>query len=60
MEWFKSLVRPITTYALVAAVIWGFVTCKIESQVFIPLVTLALVFWYKDREQEKMLEQAKK
>lgn len=53
LEFIRGVVRPVATFALVAAVIYGFVVKLIEPQVFVPLVTLALVFWFESRENKE-------
>lgn len=53
MEWLKKVVRPVTMFGLVAGAIYGFVVGLIGPEVYVPLVTLALVFYYKEREQAK-------
>lgn len=53
MKWLKEVVRPVTMFALVAGAIYGFVVGLIGSEVYVPLVTLALVFYYKEREKKE-------
>jgi len=56
MEWLKAAVRPVATFALVAGAIYGFVVGLIGAEVYVPLTTLALVFYFEKREQEKTKE----
>lgn len=53
LEFIRGMVRPVATFALVGAIIYGFVVKLIEPQVFVPLVILALVFWFESRENAK-------
>ena len=48
----KALVRPVVTFGIVGAVIYGFVTKLIATDVFVPLATLVLVFWFESREKK--------
>jgi len=51
IEKIRGLVRPIATFAMVATVIYGFVTKLIGADVFLPLATMVLVFWFESREK---------
>ena len=49
-EWLQSSVRPIITYALVAAVLIGFLAMgKIEGPQVLLLATSAISFWFGER-----------
>jgi len=47
----RGLVRPIVTFGIVGTVIYGFVTKLIAAEVFRPLATMILVFWFESREK---------
>lgn len=47
----RGLVRPIVTFVVVGAVVYGFVTKLIAAEVFLPLATMILVFWFESREK---------
>jgi len=51
IEKIRGLVRPLVTFAVVATVIYGFVTKLIGADVFLPLATMVLVFWFESREK---------
>jgi len=53
VEKIRSLVRPVVTILLVIAVIYftGLKIMPIEA--FIIIATAAIVWWYKDRSEEK-------
>jgi len=55
METFKALVRPLVTFAVVGAFIWGFVTGQIEAQIFVPIVTLIIGFYFEERAVNKKI-----
>lgn len=52
VNWIKETVRPVTMYVLVGGAVYGFVVGLIGPEVYVPLVTLALVFYYKEREKK--------
>jgi len=52
VEGIKALVRPVVTFAIIGAVIYGFVTKLIGADVFLPLATLVIVFWFESREKK--------
>lgn len=52
VEGIKALVRPVVTFAIIGAIIYGFVTKLIGADVFVPLATLVLVFWFESREKK--------
>lgn len=47
----RGLVRPIVTFAVVGTIVFGFVTKLISAEVFLPLATMVLVFWFESREK---------
>ena len=53
IEAIRSLVRPIVTFGVVAALIYGFVTKLIAADVFLPVVTIIIGFWFAERAAEK-------
>lgn len=53
VEQFTSLVRPIVTLALVAGLIYGFVAGKIGAEAFLGTVSVAIGFWFSQRQAEK-------
>lgn len=48
---FDQLVRPMVTLALTGAFIWGFILDKIDAQNFVPVVIMAIGFWFGARGQ---------
>jgi len=56
LEFIRGLVRPLVTFAVTGAAIYGFVVKLIAPEVFIPMVTLILVFWFEERSIEKAKE----
>lgn len=52
-EALEKSVRPIVTLALTAAVIWGFTFGKISGEVFAPMVTGVVMYWFGQRQAEK-------
>lgn len=46
---FDQLVRPLVTLALTAGFIWGFIQNRIDTQNFVPVVIMALGFWFGSR-----------
>jgi len=53
IEKLRSSVRPIVTYGLTGAVIYGFIVKLIPPEVFMTLATMAFTFWFVDRVVEK-------
>ena len=51
IEQFRGLVRPLVTYAIVASLIYGFVTKLITAETFLPIVVMIIVFWFESREK---------
>ena len=56
IEAIRSLVRPIVTFGVVAALIYGFVAKLIATDVFLPVVTVIIGFWFAERTAEKKIE----
>jgi len=52
VEQIKALVRPVVTFGIVGTVIYGFVTKLISPDVFLPLATLVIGFWFASREKK--------
>jgi hypothetical protein len=48
---FDQLVRPIVTIALTGAFIFGFIQGTIDTQNFVPVVIMAIGFWFGSRAQ---------
>ena len=48
---FRGFVRPLVTYAIVASLIYGFVTKLVTAEVFVPIVMMVIVFWFESREK---------
>ena len=53
IEAIRSLVRPVVTFGVVAALIYGFVAKLIAPDVFLPVVTIIIGFWFAERATEK-------
>jgi len=53
IEGIRSLVRPIVTFGVVAALIYGFVIKLIVADVFLPVVTIIIGFWFAERTAGK-------
>lgn len=53
VEAIRSLVRPIVTFGVVATLIYGFVAKLIGADVFVPVVTAIVAFWFSERSTEK-------
>lgn len=53
IESLRKIVRPVVTLALVATAIYGFVTKLIAVDVFVPMVTMVLSFWFVERAKKK-------
>ena len=51
IEKIRGLVRPVVTFAVVGTIVYGFVTKLIGAEVFLPLATMILVFWFESREK---------
>ena len=49
----KELVRPVITFMLSGTLVYGFVTDKITGEVFVPFVTMVLMYWFKSRDEQK-------
>jgi hypothetical protein len=49
----RSLVRPIVTLSLVAALIFGFVIGKVEANAFVPICAGVISFWFGSRQAGK-------
>ena len=48
---FDQLVRPVVTLSLTGAFIYGFLTNRIDAQNFVPVVVMAIGFWFGARGQ---------
>ena len=48
---FDQLVRPLVTLSLTGAFIWGFILDRIDAQNFVPVVIMAIGFWFGARGQ---------
>ena len=48
---FDQLVRPLVTLSLTGAFIFGFLTGRIDAQNFVPVVIMAIGFWFGARGQ---------
>jgi len=48
---FDQLVRPLVTLSLTGAFIWGFAFDRIDAQNFVPVVIMAIGFWFGARGQ---------
>lgn len=46
----QSLVRPLSTLALVGALIWGFYAGKVSDEAFLSVVSIVVGFWYSSRQ----------
>ena len=53
IEAIRSLVRPVVTFGVVATLIYGFVAKLIAPDVFLPVVTIIIGFWFAERATEK-------
>lgn len=53
MEWLKSIVRPFVTVLLAVAVVYFTGTKIIAADAFLVIATAAIVWWYKDRSENK-------
>ncbi len=49
MNKLRSAVRPVVTFALVGALIYGFVVDKVDPKVFTGIVAGTLAWWFYDR-----------
>jgi hypothetical protein len=49
----RALVRPVTVYVFVAAVVVGFGAQRLSADQFLPLATLAIGFYFGDRSARK-------
>ena len=46
----NALVRPLCTFALVAAFVWESVVGKVPTEAFLSVVSMVLGFWYMQRQ----------
>ena len=56
IETIRSLVRPVVTVAIVAALIYGFVTKLVSVEVFMVPAILIIKWWFEDRKEEREKE----
>ncbi len=56
IEAIRSLVRPVVTVAIVAALIYGFVTKLVSVEVFMVPAILIVKWWFEDRKEKKAIE----
>jgi len=56
-ETLNGYVRPAVTIAFTAVFCYLAVIDKISSEVFVPTVTMVLVYWFKSRDEQKAGEQ---
>lgn len=59
VEMVQALVRPVVTFVLVGAFVWGFTKGLIEPQVFVPILVLVAEFWFLERAIVKALKNGK-
>lgn len=48
---FDQLVRPMVTISLTGGFLYGFIVGKIDTQNFVPVVIMAIGFWFGARGQ---------
>ncbi len=53
IDMLNALVRPASTLALVAALIYGFVVGKVSDEAFLSVVSIVVGFWYSQRQADK-------
>jgi hypothetical protein len=49
MKW----VRPIITFVAMGGLTAGFFMCLIPSETYVPLAAVAIVYWFKSRDESK-------
>jgi len=52
-EKINTYVRPIITVALTAAFIYGFIVAAITADVFVPIASMVITWWFKSRDEQK-------
>ena len=48
-----KIVRPFVTVLFAVALVWFTAIKILPVEVFVPIASVAIVWWYKDREAEK-------
>jgi len=56
MEWLRTIVRPIVTFAITGMFIYGVVKGKIPWSAATPIVSFVLVFWFQEKTIERVIE----
>lgn len=56
MQIIRSSVRPIVTYFFAITFCAGFVTGKIDANVFVATSTMVLGFWFAERNKKDISE----
>lgn len=49
----KPWVRPFISVVAVCGITAGFFLGKIGADVYVPIMAIAITFWYQSREEEK-------
>ena len=49
-----KIVRPFVTVLFAVALVWFAAIKILPIEVFVPIASIAIVWWYKDREAEKL------
>jgi len=55
-----KVVRPSVTWLFAGALVYFTAIGLIKADVFVPIAAVAVVWWYKDREAEKIRKAAEK
>lgn len=55
-----KIVRPSVTWLFAGAIVYFTAIQLIKPDVFVPIAAVAIVWWYKDREAEKIRKATEK
>ena len=53
MSKFKELTRPILSYVFAVGITVGFFMGKVPPEVYAPIATACIIFWFRARDEEK-------
>jgi len=55
-----EIVRPSVTWLFAGAIVYYTGIGLIQPEIFVPIASIAIVWWYKDREAAKMRKELEK